>query len=103
MVWLRTFGCSAIAAPWRHDPHCDHEAAARVAREAAAITGVRQVAYPIWGWMLDADAPIEEATEHGWRLEATAHLPAKRRAIAAHASQYGRLITDDPSGDFSCQ
>jgi LmbE family N-acetylglucosaminyl deacetylase len=95
---LRAFGCSTIAAPWRHDPHCDHEAAALVARQAAAITGVKQVAYPIWGWTLDAVARIEEATEHGWRLEVTAHLPAKRRAIAAHASQYGRLITDAPSG-----
>ncbi len=35
---------------------------------------------------------------HGWRLDVTAHLPAKRRAIAAHASQYGRRITDDPRG-----
>ena len=52
VICLRTFGCSAIAAPWRHDPHCDHEAAARVAREAAAIAGVKQVAYPIWGWTL---------------------------------------------------
>ena len=32
----------------------------------------------------------------GWRSQA--HLPAKRRAIAAHASQYGALIDDDPAG-----
>jgi LmbE family N-acetylglucosaminyl deacetylase len=98
VVWLRAFGCSAIAAPWRHDPHCDHEASARIACEAAAISGITQVAYPIWGWMLAADAPIEEATVHGWRLDVTAHLPAKRRAIAAHLSQYGGLIADDPRG-----
>jgi len=73
-------------------------AAARVAREAAAIAGVKRVEYPIWGWTLDAVALIEESTEHGWRLDVTAHLPAKRRAIAAHASQYGGLIGDDPRG-----
>jgi LmbE family N-acetylglucosaminyl deacetylase len=28
----------------------------------------------------------------------TPHLPAKRRAIAAHASQFGRRVTDDPTG-----
>ena len=95
------FGCSAIAAPWRHDPHCDHEAAARIACEAAAITGIRQVAYPIWGWTLAADAQIEETTVHGWRLDVTAHLPAKRRAIAAHASQYGGS-SPTIRVDFSC-
>ena len=60
--------------------------------------GSNRLSIPIWGWTLDADAPIEESTEHGWRLDVTAHLPAKRRAIAAHASQYGGLITDDPRG-----
>jgi LmbE family N-acetylglucosaminyl deacetylase len=34
----------------------------------------------------------------GRRLDISAHLPAKRRAIAAHASQYGGIITDDPAG-----
>ncbi len=56
VAWLHSFGCSAIAAPWRHDPHGDHEAAARIACEAATITGISHVAYPIWGWTLAADA-----------------------------------------------
>jgi hypothetical protein len=28
----------------------------------------------------------------------TARLGAKRRAIAAHASQHGRVVHDDPTG-----
>ena len=40
-----------------------------------------------------------DATEpQGWRLDVTPHLPAKGRAIAAHASQSGRSIIDDPTG-----
>jgi hypothetical protein len=34
----------------------------------------------------------------GWRLDTTRHLPAKRRAIAAHRSQTTDLIDDDPNG-----
>jgi hypothetical protein len=34
----------------------------------------------------------------GWRLDIEAALPAKRAAIAAHRSQHGGLIDDDPGG-----
>jgi hypothetical protein len=34
----------------------------------------------------------------GWRLNIEMHLSAKRRAIAAHGSQYGALVRDDPAG-----
>lgn len=95
---VRAFGCSAILAPWRHDPHCDHVAAARIACETARIADIKLVEYPVWGWTLPGDAPVEETSERGWRLDIAAHLAAKRLAIAAHASQYGQLITDDPSG-----
>ena len=78
--FVRAFGCTTIVAPWRFDPHCDHEA------------------YPIWGWTLADDTPIEETTARGWRLEVAPYLTAKRRAIHTHASQYGQLITDDPAG-----
>jgi LmbE family N-acetylglucosaminyl deacetylase len=95
---VQAFGCSAILMPWRHDPHPDHEAAALIGGATARITGIRQLEFPIWGWTLPDDALIEDVTKPGWRLDVSAHLSAKRRAIAAHASQYGRLITDDPAG-----
>jgi LmbE family N-acetylglucosaminyl deacetylase len=94
---VRAFNCSSILAPWHGDPHCDHISAARIASETARVCGIRQLAYPVWGWTLADDTPVEKAA-HGWRLDITPHLPAKRRAIAAHASQHGSLITDDPSG-----
>ena len=64
----------------------------------ARVTGIRRLAYPIWGWTLADDTPIEETTVRGWRLGIAPYLTAKRRAIHAHASQYGQLITDDPAG-----
>jgi LmbE family N-acetylglucosaminyl deacetylase len=79
------FDCSTIFVPWRHDPHADHEAAARVAN-------VRLLAYPVWGWTLLPDRTVPDQQVGGWRLEIEVHLSAKRRAIAAHESQYGALI-----------
>src|SRR6202167_2607647 len=34
-ILARDRGCTVILAPWLHDPHCDHEAAAILARGAA--------------------------------------------------------------------
>jgi LmbE family N-acetylglucosaminyl deacetylase len=41
---------------------------------------------------------VADSSAAGFRLDITTFLPAKRAAIAAHASQYGGLITDDPAG-----
>lgn len=86
--------CTTILAPWGQDPHCDHQAASRI----AAATGLRHLAYPVWGWTLPSTAAVPAPVASGWRLDIGAHLPAKRRAIRAHRSQYGGLITDDPAG-----
>jgi LmbE family N-acetylglucosaminyl deacetylase len=90
--------CTAILAPWLYDPHCDHEAAARIAATVAERCGIRAVAYPVWGWTLSPDAPVPEPPGLGWRLDVEAFLARKRLAILAHETQYGGLITDDPSG-----
>jgi LmbE family N-acetylglucosaminyl deacetylase len=90
--------CTAILAPWRHDPHCDHEAASFAAAAAAERAGIRHVAYPVWGWTLPADTPVPEPSPTGWRFDIATLLPAKRQAIQAHQTQYGQLITDDPTG-----
>lgn len=91
-------GCTTIIAPWGSDPHCDHQGTQHLARLAAKRRGVRLLNYPVWGWLLDEDAPVEESSVTGWRLDVQAHLPAKRRAIAAHRSQHGGLITDASDG-----
>ena len=92
------FGCSGIVAPWRLDPHCDHEAAALIAAEVAARLRIRHMQYPVWGWLLPSDRIIDAGTAAGWRLDIASHRTRKLKAIAAYRSQYGELITDDPSG-----
>jgi LmbE family N-acetylglucosaminyl deacetylase len=90
--------CTAILAPWQHDPHCDHEAASLIAAAAAEATGIRHVAYPVWGWTLPVDTLVAAPEPAGWRLDISTFLPRKRRAIHAHRTQYGGLISDDPRG-----
>jgi LmbE family N-acetylglucosaminyl deacetylase len=94
---VKHWGCSSIAAPWQHDPHCDHLAAHRMAVDVATQLRLRHIAYPVWGWTLPADDALDTVVAGG-RLDIECHLPAKRRAIAAHASQHGKVVTDDPSG-----
>ena len=90
--------CTGILAPWRHDPHCDHEAAALLAAAVAAEAGITHIAYPVWGWTLPPETLLPDAAINGLRLDITPFLAAKRAAIQSHRSQYGDLITDDPAG-----
>jgi LmbE family N-acetylglucosaminyl deacetylase len=94
---VRRYDCRAILAPWRHDPHCDHEAAHRIAALAAQAAAVMHRAYPVWGLTLPADTELD-APPRGLRLDMTPHRAAKREAILSHASQYAGLIGDDPDG-----
>ena len=90
--------CGVVIGPWRHDPHCDHEAGALLAQAVAEQAGLPLRSYPVWGWLLPPDTMLPEIRRGGWRLDIAAQLPRKRQAIAAHASQYGALITDSPDG-----
>jgi hypothetical protein len=69
-----------------------------MASAVAAQTGCRHVAYPVWGWTLPADAQLPDRQVGGWRLDISAVLDNKQSAIAAHRSQHGGLIGDDPNG-----
>lgn len=88
-----------LAVTWRHDPHCDHQAAFELARRAQLqLPGRQLLAYPIWGLSRPGHERIAETEIRGFRLAIGEHMPAKRRAIAAHRSQTTALIDDDPSG-----
>ena len=98
----------SVFAAWRHDPHRDHTASFAIA--AAAMrgwpAGTRLFAYPVWGLAFAhpipgfqlPEGPLLPTPPRGLRLDVTRHLPAKRRAVAAHASQVSALIEDDPAG-----
>ncbi len=94
----RAYKAGTILATWEHDPHADHAAAQAIARAAARLVGARVVSYPVWGWALPRRAPLPVGSVAGARLDIARHLPAKRRAIAAHESQHSGLIADDPQG-----
>jgi len=94
----RAHQIAAILAAWQHDPHCDHEAAHLVAAAAAQRLALRHWAYPVWGWTLPGDHLLPGPLPSGVRLDIQDAMPSKTRAILAHRSQYGGLITDDPSG-----
>lgn len=92
-------GATALLATWRHDPHCDHAAAAAMAEAAARRRpGLRHLAYPVWGHRLPPGTEIPGGPPRGARLDIAPHLAAKRRAIRAHRSQATALIDDDPEG-----
>ena len=97
-ILARDRGCTVMLAPWLYDPHCDHEAAAILAREAARRARCRLLSYPVWGWLLPPDHPLPVTQVAGYKLPIAAHLQAKRSAVAAHASQYSTLIDDSPNG-----
>jgi LmbE family N-acetylglucosaminyl deacetylase len=86
--------CGSLVATWKHDPHCDHEAAALMAREAAGRLGLPLWSYPVWGWTLAEDTELGDTPKQGCRLDISSVLPLKRAAIAAHRSQHGLVVTD---------
>ena len=85
-----------LVVPWRRDPHCDHVATWELAH-ARRRPGVRWVEYPVWAWASAGAAPLDGEAA-AWRLDVSAVLDRKGRAVAAHRSQTTRLIDDDPEG-----
>lgn len=94
-----SWGARSMFVTWKHDPHCDHEAAAHLAEVIRCRHPFLKVwSYPVWGWHLPASQTIPVRAPHGMRLAIDEVLPQKRSAIAAHASQMTDLIDDDPDG-----
>jgi len=98
LATVASAGATTILAPWQHDPHCDHLAAHHMAAAAASRCRIGHLAYPVWGWTLAPETVLSGLAPRGMRLDITQYLTDKQRAIAAHVSQYGGLIDDDPGG-----
>jgi hypothetical protein len=69
-----------------------------IAQAAARAACIELVSYPVWGWLRPVPENDTRDRLTGWRLDIAPHLAAKQRAIAAHVSQHGALITDSPHG-----
>lgn len=94
---VATHGCTTVLAPWRADPHCDHEAAWKMGMALQEHCAIALLAYPVWGWLIPADRELDHDMPVGMRLDISPYRAHKARAIAMHESQYGHLITDDPT------
>ena len=86
VMWARD--CNVICAPW---PGSGGDTALRstfgIAAAVARVSGVGLLAYA-----------AGNATEgEGCQLDITAQLGPKRAAVAAHASQLGQVVLDDPA------
>ncbi len=94
---MRRGRLSAIATTWPHEPHCDHAAAAALARSAAgrARPQAQLYWYLVWGW--DRPEAAGLSAKRGLVLAPRGrHRLARRRALSRHRSQLGALITDSP-------
>ena len=92
----RACRASAVLTTWRHDPHCDHKAAAAIVDLAApALPGVGLFAFTVWGGALPPETEVDGAPA-AFRLDVSPQREAKRRAIHAHVSQTAGLAGDFP-------
>jgi LmbE family N-acetylglucosaminyl deacetylase len=96
---LEEIGARSLFVSWRHDPHCDHQASYRIAREVQRRVGkLRLFEYVVWGAVLPPSTEVQPIRD-GFRISIGPEtLEKKRRAIAAHRSQTTNLIDDDPTG-----
>ena len=90
-----------VLLPWRRDPHPDHRASHALVR--AALRGrtpaPRCLEYVVWTEDRGVAGDMPRAGEaRCWSLDISAALGRKCLAIAAHRSQHGYVITDDPGG-----
>ncbi len=92
-------GAGSLLVSWRHDPHCDHEASYRIARQVQRRAGeLRLFEYVVWGHTLPPATEVDPVRS-GFRIRMDREVQEKkRRAIAAHRSQTTALIDDDPGG-----
>jgi LmbE family N-acetylglucosaminyl deacetylase len=94
---MRRARLCAIATTWAFEPHCDHAAAAALARATARCVGpqVQLYDYLVWGW--SRPKAVALATERAVVLAPQArHRRARRRALTRHRSQLGAVIADSP-------
>lgn len=88
-----------IFVPAQEDKHCDHKTTARIATALRRDNPDLQFySYPVWSRWDDPDFDQRAAAHGAMRLETSHAESRKRAAIAAHRSQLGQLVTDDPQG-----
>lgn len=90
-----------VLTTWRREPHCDHRFSYKLARHAIfeAKSRATLVEYMVWTYAIGSieDRPLLQDSQT-FHLDIDEVRTRKRNAVAAHKSQLGRLIRDDPGG-----
>lgn len=91
--WARGRPPRSIWATWQGEPHCDHEAAARLADSLAAALPrtPRRMDYIIWGW---SEPALTDRSRRAWSLDCAGVSRVRRRALARHRTQTTGVIDD---------
>ncbi len=95
---LRRLRISALATTWPQEPHCDHGAAASLARAAArSRRGVALYWCVVWGWGAPS-APGLVARPALSPPQGPSNAGRRRAALFCHRSQLGSVVDDSPKG-----
>jgi LmbE family N-acetylglucosaminyl deacetylase len=95
----RTRGARHLFAPTPRDHHQDHKSTARIAGlVAVGMPDLILYHYPVWSRWDDPDLMAQVAHHAPVTFDTIAAQDAKRAAIAAHASQRGTVVGDNPAG-----
>ena len=90
-----------VLTTWRREPHCDHRFCYTLTRDSmqGASSSAMLVEYMVWTYLIgeENDRPRPHETS-AFLLDIGNVRCRKRSALAAHRSQLGRIIRDDPEG-----
>ena len=96
---LGSFAPSTVVLPFRGEGHSDHCTTWYVARAASRelYPHPRMLEYPLCIGP-DTENIFKRETPTVWKLDISSVLSEKQRAVAAHRSQIGDVVDDDPGG-----
>lgn len=88
-----------IFVPAQEDKHCDHKTTAILAGHLRdRHPNLHFYSYPVWSRWDDRDFDDRAAAHRAVFLDTAEASTRKRAAIAAHRSQLGQVVQDDPEG-----
>ena len=94
------FRPACVLLPCNTDQHPDHRATHAIGTAACdlAAFGARRLAYTVWPPDGERGVAGITPTARHWSIDVRPVLDKKRRALAAHRSQLGQVVHDDPHG-----
>ncbi|WP_099867230.1 PIG-L deacetylase family protein [Pararhizobium haloflavum] len=90
-----------VIVPWRRDPHTDHRICWQIATDAVRRSGRQTTFLEYQIWLEESGRPEDwpgEAEVDDATLDISEVVDIKLHALAAHRSQMGMVVDDDPSG-----